>query len=590
MGKKKEKNPKAPKAPKKAAGKVSKLHSIKSKINLMVVGGITVAVAIVLVILVGYMRDLVIDSAYGKMLNTITSYGKMIDVEEAKIQDEIAIKQEKNMLTAEQYGSILGDMEIEGVDSFYCYVLSQSGMIRYHTDESKIGKPNTVSVITSFISEMNRGVIPDNLCMEYEEDGVTRYASYYITDIKTVVVVCADGDELMKPVTSLLLMAIGLTVAIIAVAIIISNIVVGKITKPLQQISDIINDTAQLKLRVPGNMDELCKRKDETGAMSRAVREMSANLHEVVQRIEDANGSIRENMNKLEDSSNEVHVLCTDNSATTEQLAASSQEVTSMTQIMNEHMTKMREKSEMISSETEKSNQASEEIAGRAKNMQDSTAKAIERTREMYRQIKEKTDVAVVGLKSVSKINELTGAIIDISDQTNLLSLNASIEAARAGEAGRGFSVVATEISNLAKRSLDTVEDINVIIEEVNKAVTNISASLEETSVFLEENVLTDYDNFKQISEQYLLDADTFKTGMTNISEDVEELNESIREVSQAVENIHETIEETTIGVNDIAEKTSNVVKVTSDNYTLTNNTVESVGEMEEIIARFEFD
>jgi methyl-accepting chemotaxis protein len=463
-------------------------------------------------------------------------------------------------------------------------------MIKYHTDETKIGKPNTVSVITKIIGDINKGVIPDNLCMEYEEDGVTKYASFYVTGIRSIIIVCADGDELMKPVTNLLLMAIGLTVAIIAVAILISNIVVGKITKPLWQISNIINDTAKLKLKVPGNMDELCKRKDETGVMSRAVREMSANLHDVVQRIESANSNIRENMNQLEDSSNEVHVLCTDNSATTQQLAASSEEVTSMTQIMNEHMLKMREKSEMISSETDKSNQASEEIAGRAKSMQDSTAKAIERTREMYRQIKEKTEVAVVGLNSVSKINELTGAIIEISDQTNLLSLNASIEAARAGEAGRGFSVVATEISKLAKRSLDTVEDINVIIQEVNKAVTNISVSMEETSTFLEENVLTDYDNFKQISEQYLLDADTFKTGMTNISEDVEELNESIREVSQAVENIHETIEETTIGINDIAEKTSNVVKVTSDNYTLTNDTVESVGEMEGLIARFEFD
>ena len=590
MGKKKEKNPKAPKAPKKAAGKVSKLHSIKSKINLMVVGGITVAVAIVLVILVGYMRDLVIDSAYGKMLNTITSYGKMIDVEEAKIQDEIAIKQEKNMLTAEQYGSILGDMEIEGVDSFYCYVLSQSGMIRYHTDESKIGKPNTVSVITSFISEMNRGVIPDNLCMEYEEDGVTRYASYYITTSKSVLVICTSDEELMKPIRELTTISVIVAVLVLIGVVVVANLVIRRITKPLNQVTGIIDDTAKLRLKLPENIDKLCARKDETGTISRAVREMSNNLHEVVSKIDMTNSRVSENMSKLEDSSNEGHVLCTDNSATTEQLAASSQEVTSMTQIMNEHMTKMREKSEMISSETEKSNQASEEIAGRAKNMQDSTAKAIERTREMYRQIKEKTDVAVVGLKSVSKINELTGAIIDISDQTNLLSLNASIEAARAGEAGRGFSVVATEISNLAKRSLDTVEDINVIIEEVNKAVTNISASLEETSVFLEENVLTDYDNFKQISEQYLLDADTFKTGMTNISEDVEELNESIREVSQAVENIHETIEETTIGVNDIAEKTSNVVKVTSDNYTLTNNTVESVGEMEEIIARFEFD
>ncbi len=295
-------------------------------------------------------------------------------------------------------------------------------------------------------------------------------------------------------------------------------------------------------------------------------------------------------MGKLEDSSNQVHMLCMDNSATTEELAASTTEVTNMTQLMNNHMAKMRTQSEKINKVTEESNHASEEIAGRAKNMQSSTTQAIQRTQDMYQQIKDNTENAVSGLQSVAKINELTSAIIEISDQTSLLSLNASIEAARAGEAGKGFAVVASEISNLAQRSLDTVKDINIIIEEVNEAVTNISESLQETSGFLENNVLSDYDNFKQISEQYMNDADTFKAGMTNISEEVVDLNMSIQHIYQALENIYGTIEETSIGVNDIAEKTSNVVQVTSDNYDLTNNTVESVGELESIIGRFDFD
>lgn len=64
----------------------------------------------------------------------------------------------------------------------------------------------------------------------------------------------------------------------------------------MKQITDIINDTAKLKLHVPDNMDKLCARKDETGLMSRAVKEMSDNLHKVVQRIEQANNNIKVNM------------------------------------------------------------------------------------------------------------------------------------------------------------------------------------------------------------------------------------------------------------------------------------------------------
>lgn len=570
--------------------KFEKKKSIKAKVMLLVVSGIVIAVGITLAVLMSYMKDLVIDSAYGKMLNTITSYGKMIDVAEQEIQIEGSVKQQKELLTADQYAELMADMEIDGVDSYYYYVINKSGIIIYHTDESKIGKPNANKVIASFLSELNRGVTPDNLCVEFEEDGATQYASYYVTDIKSVVVVCADGDELMKPIRELLFIALGVTLVILAVAIALTNIIVGRISKPIWQISNIISDTAKLKLRIPENMNQLCSRKDETGMMGRAVQEMSENLHEIVLKIEAANSSIKHNMSRLEDSSNQVHILCTDNSATTQQLAASTEEVTSMTQVMNEHMVKMREQSERIGNETEESNKASEEIAGRARNMQNSTTEAIARTKEVYQQIKDKTETAMNGLKSVSKINELTGAIVEISDQTGLLSLNASIEAARAGEAGKGFAVVASEISKLAKRSLDTVTDINAIIVEVNQAVANISSSLEETSAFLEENVLTDYDNFKQISEQYQMDAETFKNGMSNISAEVEQMNASLKSVTEAVENIHFTIEETSVGVNDIAEKTSNVVKVTSDNYELTNNTVGSVGELEAIIHKFEFD
>ncbi len=565
----------------KPEGKFNKLHSIKVKVNILMVVGILIAVGVTLGVLMNYMQELVIDSAYGKMLNTITTYGKIIDGEESEAGD---------ILAAESYGAILKDMKVEGVENYYYYVIDKSGIIRYHQEEAQIGKPNKNKVITALVGNLNKGVVPDNLCAEFEENGVKQYASYYVTGSRSVVVVCADGNELMKPIRELMMISLALTLIIVIAAIIISNIIVSRITKPLWQISNIINDTAKLKLKVPDNMNKLCTRKDETGMMSRAVREMSENLHEVVHKIEQSNNSIKENMGKLEDSSNQVHMLCMDNSATTEELAASTTEVTNMTQLMNNHMAKMRTQSEKINKVTEESNHASEEIAGRAKNMQSSTTQAIQRTQDMYQQIKDNTENAVSGLQSVAKINELTSAIIEISDQTSLLSLNASIEAARAGEAGKGFAVVASEISNLAQRSLDTVKDINIIIEEVNEAVTNISESLQETSGFLENNVLSDYDNFKQISEQYMNDADTFKAGMTNISEEVVDLNMSIQHIYQALENIYGTIEETSIGVNDIAEKTSNVVQVTSDNYDLTNNTVESVGELESIIGRFDFD
>ncbi len=567
--------------------KIGKLHSMQTKVSALVILGVVVAVAVTILIMVSYVKDLVIDSAYGKMLNMATSYGKLIDKEEENIND--GIKQYTG-LTTEQFTAILGKMEITGLEDFYYYVVDMSGIVRYHADESYIGKPNRNSAITDVVGSINKGVIPDNLCMEFEEDGETMYASYYVTANKSIMIICASGSELTRPIVEMSLKALGVALVVLVIIVLVSTVVIRRFIKPLNQVTEVINDTAKLKIKLPEDMDKLCERKDETGVISRAVREMSNNLYDVVTRIDRTNRSVGENMQKLEASSNQVHVFCTDNSATTQQLAASTEQVSNMTQDMNRYMTDMRAQAEVIEKETELSNQFSEEVAGRAEEMQSSTQTAIEQTRRLYEQIRSKTETALEGLGAVAKINELTDSIIEISDQTSLLSLNASIEAARAGDAGKGFAVVAQEISKLAQRSLETVSDINGIIGEVNRAVNNITESMENTSNFLEETVLADFDNFNQTGAQYRQDADTFKTRMDNISEQIVALTESIQKVSDAVENVFLTVNETTEGVSDIAEKTAEVVSATSDNYALTNNTVESMNELREIVNRFEYE
>ena len=96
---------------------------------------------------------------------------------------------------------------------------------------------------------------------------------------------------------------------------------------------------------------------------------------------------------------------------------------------------------------------------------------------------------AVEESHSVEKIQELTGEILEIASQTNLLSLNASIEAARAGEAGRGFAVVADEIRGLADNSTSTANNIQEISNMVTGAVNKLANSAERLMEFIDEKV-----------------------------------------------------------------------------------------------------
>lgn len=589
MGRRKEK--KEPKKKSKIKRRIRKLNlnSIHAKITTMSVAGIVLAASVIFFVLVGYMKELVIDSAYGKMLNTISSYGKLIDVEEEKLQGKNPLSSKAVLLSAEQYGEILKDFSVDGVDNFYYFIIDSSGIIRYHTDSSRIGKPNTNSVITRLMGDIAKGVVPDNLCAEFEEDGDIYYASYYVTGIKSAVVVCANGDELMNPIRKMVIISVITVLALLAGAVVLSRFITGRITNPLWKLNGIINDISDLKLSLE-NMEKLCSRKDETGMMSRAVQKMNESLYDIIHKLEEASISIRSNMDKLEASGSNIHELCTENSATTQQLVSSTQKVSETTTLMNEHVSRMTEKSELIEEEVGKSSQVSREIAEKTTELQEVTLRAISETKRMYEEIKKDTQLALEKLKAVKKINELTDAIVEISDQTNLLSLNASIEAARAGEAGRGFAVVAKEISTLAKRSLDTVEDINRIITETNSAVENITSCMSGTTDFLEKTVLSDYDTFRSLSERYMTDADTFREGMEAISVSVTELNSFIGEVSASVEVIHDVIEETLVGVDDIAKKTVNVVAETKNNHALAEDTNESVKTLEEIIGRFEYD
>ncbi|MCQ2507144.1 MAG: methyl-accepting chemotaxis protein [Lachnospiraceae bacterium] len=563
---------------KNAVGKYNPLFSMRAKVIALIFVGMVAAVAITSKVIVDYSKTLVVDSAYGKMLNIVTSYGTLVD----KSEDGKALK-------TEEYEELLAEVTLDDISSAKCFLVSKSGIIAYHHDADMVGKPNKNKVITQVVADINKGKVPDNLCIEYDDEkGVKKYASFFITSAKSIIVMEADAAELTKPINTIVRRAVVYASFVIVIAMIIAFILASSMTRPLKEVTNIINDTAKLKLVAPKNLNTLCKRPDETGEISRAVKLMTDSLKDVVSKIDMANKSIEGDMKKLEASSNQVNEFCTVNSSTAEDLAASTREMADRIQTITDSIDSMRAKSEEIGNVTDESSEMSNEVAGRAQNMQATTRMAISKTRSMYQQLKEKTDAAVDGLKAVSKINELTEAISDISDQTSLLSLNASIEAARAGDAGRGFAVVAQEISKLADKSLENVQNIDLVIDEINLAVQNISKAMEDTSVFLEENVLADYDGFNEIGSQYLADADAFKNAMSKISNEIVDLNDAISKIITNLDDVQVTVSDTSDGVSNIAEKTSDVVQVTTDNYELTNNTALSVDDLKLIVDRFE--
>ena len=200
---------------------------------------------------------------------------------------------------------------------------------------------------------------------------------------------------------------------------------------------------------------------------------------------------------------------------------------------------------------------------------------------------RKRLEAAMEQAKAVEKINQFTQAILEISSQTNLLALNASIEAARAGEAGKGFAVVAGEIGTLAAQTSTTVGSINEIIAEVNQAVANMTGCLKESTDFLEQTVLKDYEDFMGVADQYTKDATVFDDDMSAISGQINTLLSSIVEIADAMQGVSSTVSEAADGVTDIAQKTLEVSGIVQGNETLVDNNRENIVRLNSVIEMF---
>lgn len=549
------------------------IHSISMQI-------MTLAIVVVVLAILGFLLTS-IPQAKSALENTNKEYIFSMAEMSADILDKTIGDNEG---TTEDYTSVLADVKMEGIDSSYAYLVDSNGTMLYHPTAEKIGSPVENAVVTGIVSELQSGVVPEDGVVIYEFNGEMKYAAYAITAQNQIVVVTADESDIMAPLHKMIWHIIAVCIACLVICVVIGFFMSRIISKPICQLTVIIENTARFDFRHNPNSDKLCKKKDETGAMARSIRLMRKNIREMVRSIDDTSMKIGETVYGLQDVTSTVDHMCTDNSATSQQLAAGMQETAATTENINGNIGRIKNGAEEIGQLTISGTKTSEEVRERAQNLREATIAASNKTKEMYDMVKAKADDAIEGSKAVYKINELTDTIMAISSQTSLLALNASIEAARAGEAGKGFAVVATEIGNLANQTSQAIADINDIVNEVNLAVSKMSNCLEDTTGFLENTVLTEYKEFEKVSEQYTEDADVFKSSMQGVETAMEQLTSAIDTIAMALAGINDTIGESTHGVADIAEKTGNMVEKTGRTYEMVERCNECSDELKSIV------
>ena len=233
---------------------------------------------------------------------------------------------------------------------------------------------------------------------------------------------------------------------------------------------------------------------------------------------------------------------------------------------MTETMQQLSESNQKVyhlSEEAQKISETNSEIMTQALNSMNAISKSNDESIQYVNELGEKS-------KSIFAIIEV---INSIAAQTNLLALNASIEAARAGEMGRGFSVVADEIRQLAEQSREAANDIGKTVLDVMKQVETTVSSMNTNSRLTKEGV-----------ELILGANDSMKT----LFESNKEINEQMRSLYELFKQMEENQSVIASAVSSAYETSADAVSSLSEVQTASQNTHESICQLSDMVVSIE--
>jgi methyl-accepting chemotaxis protein len=387
----------------------------------------------------------------------------------------------------------------------------------------------------------------------YNLKGVSKIMAYTKYEEMNWYIGCAlSMEEYDKPINHLKLIVatiFGICVVITAIFVFLFS---RSFANPIKRLSGVAEAIAagDLTQAVPS-----VRTKDEIGKLAEAFGNMTHKLRDFISKVSEMSANTAASSEEMMASSDEVNQVSEQIAVAINELAKGAAEQAESTETSNYKIIDVVSGLNEIGHEMAQS----EDLAVTAKNTVAVGKNSVQYQTVKMNENKEMTGIvanAIISLAERSKeIEEILTVIKGISEQTNLLSLNAAIEAARAGEQGRGFAVVAGEIGKLAEQSGLSVNKIDQIIKEVQNGVNNAVTEIEKAQEVVneQETALTDTVNAFQRIEEVVA---AINANIIKVTEVSKALDLKAKEAGEAISDIASISEENASGTEEVAAST----------------------------------